>query len=176
MTTTTSMPAWSPPKWLIVVQGVSAIILGILLVLAPGISSVILLQFLALYWLVSGIAELVSLIWDRSHLWWKLLGGIVGVLAGLAVIQHPLWSTILVGATLVTFIGVMGVIYGVSELVRAFSGGGWGAGALGIANVLIGLLLIANPFGAAIGLPLLLGIMAIAGGVAAIGAAWRMSD
>lgn len=176
MTTATTAPTWSPPRWLIVVQGVSAIIIGVLLVLAPGATSVLLLRFLALYWLVSGIAELVSLIWDRSQLWWKLIGGIVAIVAGVAVIEHPLWATILAGATLVSFIGIMGIVYGVTELVRAFSGGGLGAGVLGVANVAIGLLLITNPFGAAIGLPLLLGILAIAGGVAAIGAAMRMSD
>jgi uncharacterized membrane protein HdeD (DUF308 family) len=174
VTEATSMQRWTPPKWLIVVQGVAAIVLGILLLLAPGASSVILLQFLALYWLVSGIAELVSLIWDRTQWGWKLVGGIVGILAGVAVIQHPMWATVLVGTTLVLFIGIMGIVFGISELIRAFSGGGWGAGALGVANIAIGILLITDPFSAAIGLPLLLGILAIIGGAVAIMTAIRM--
>jgi uncharacterized membrane protein HdeD (DUF308 family) len=85
-----------------------------------------------------------------------------------------MWSTVLVGTTLVLFIGIMGIVFGISELIRAFSGGGWGAGALGVANIVIGILLITDPFSAAIALPLLLGIMAIIGGALAIMVAIRM--
>ena len=79
----------APMKWLIVIQGVAGIILGLLLLTAPGISSLVLVQFLAIYWLVSGIIGLVSLIWDRTQWGWKVFGGVLGVVAGTAVLRHP---------------------------------------------------------------------------------------
>jgi uncharacterized membrane protein HdeD (DUF308 family) len=156
------------------VQGVAAIIIGILLVLAPGLSSVVLVQFLAILWLVSGVADLVSLIWDRRQWGWKVLTGVIGIVAGMAIIEHPLWSTILVGTALVVYLGFTGILIGVVAILRAFSGGGWASALLGIANVLIGALLLFNPFGAAIGLPLLIGMLALASGIATIATAWRM--
>ncbi len=138
----------APMKWLIVIQGVAGIILGLLLLTAPGISSLVLVQFLALYWLVSGIIGLVSLIWDRTQWGWKVFGGVLGVVAGTAVLRHPMYATVLVGTTLVVFMGILALVFGVMNLVRAFSaGGGWGMGLLGALDVIIGLLPDRQPAG-----------------------------
>ena len=174
MTVAGRTEGWAPPKWLLIVQGVAAIIIGILLILAPGLSSVVLVQFLAILWLVSGVADLVSLIWDRRQWGWKVLTGVIGIVAGIAIIEHPLWSTLFVGTALVVYLGFTGILIGVVAILRAFSGGGWASALLGIANVLIGALLLFNPFGAAIGLPLLIGMLALLSGIATIATAWRM--
>ena len=164
-----------PMKWLIIIQGVAGILLGIMLLLAPGASTVILVQFLALYWLISGVIGLVSLIWDRSQWGWKVFGGILGIIAGMAVIQHPLYATILVTSTLVIFMGILALVFGVMNLVRAFSaGGGWGLGLLGVVDVVIGLILVFNPLPASIALPVVLGAFILVGGIASIIMAWRM--
>lgn len=166
----------APMKWLIIIQGVAGILLGLMLLLAPGASTVILVQFLAIYWLISGTIGLVSLIWDRSQWGWKVFGGILGIIAGMAVIKHPLYATILVTSTLVIFMGILALAFGVMNLVRAFSaGGGWGLGLLGAVDVVIGLILIFNPLPASIALPVVLGAFILVGGVASIVMAWRMS-
>ena len=165
----------APMKWLIVIQGVAGIILGLLLLTAPGISSLVLVQFLALYWLVSGIIGLVSLIWDRTQWGWKVFGGVLGVVAGTAVLRHPMYATVLVGATLVVFMGILALVFGVMNLVRAFSaGGGWGMGLLGALDVIIGFFLIVNPLAGAAALPIVLGAFILFGGIASIIMAWRM--
>lgn len=165
----------APMKWLIVIQGVAAIVLGLLLLAAPAEGAVILVSFLAVYWLVSGIIGLVSLIWDRSQWGWKVFGGILGVVAGVAVLRHPLWSTVLVGTTLVVFMGILALVFGVMHLVRAFSaGGGWGMGLLGALDIIIGLILLFNPLAGTIALPIVLGAFALVGGIASIVMAWRM--
>ena len=180
MTETASAPQPSlsddlaPLKWLIVIQGVAAILLGLALLTAPGASSVILVQFLAIYWLISGTIGLVSLIWDRSQWGWKLFGGILGIIAGMAVIKHPMYATVLVGTTLVIFMGILALAFGVMQLVRAFSGGGWGMGLLGALDVIIGLFLIFNPLGGAIALPIVLGAFLLVGGIAGTIAAFRI--
>jgi len=165
----------APMKWLIIIQGVAGILLGLMLLLAPGASTVILVQFLALYWLISGIIGLVSLVWDRTQWGWKVFGGILGIIAGMAVIKHPLYATVLVTSTLVIFMGILALAFGVMNLVRAFTaGGGWGLGLLGAVDILIGLVLVFNPLPASIALPVVLGAFILVGGIASIVMAWRM--
>ncbi|HEY7847317.1 MAG TPA: DUF308 domain-containing protein [Candidatus Limnocylindria bacterium] len=184
MTETASTPQTSmaemadelrPMKWLIIIQGVAGILLGLMLLLAPGASTVILIQFLAIYWLISGVIGLTSLIWDRTQWGWKVFGGILGIVAGVAVIRHPMYATVLVVETLVIFMGILALAFGVMNLVRAFTaGGGWGLGLLGAVDVLIGLVLIFNPVPAGIALPIVLGAFILVGGIASIIVAWRM--
>ena len=173
MTSSPMITSVTPPTWLLVIQGIAGILFGLLLVLAPGASSVVLVQFLGIYWLVGGVVGLVSLIWDRSLMVWKILGGVLGLVAGIAIIQHPLWSPILVGTTLVVFFGAIALGFGVTELVRGFGGAGWGAVALGVVDILVGLLLIVDPLAGAIALPLLIGILVLVGGIATPTLAFR---
>jgi uncharacterized membrane protein HdeD (DUF308 family) len=164
-----------PMKWLIIIQGVAGILLGLMLLLAPGASSVILVQFLALYWLISGVIGLVSLVWDRTQWGWKIFGGVLGIIAGVAVIRHPLYATVLVTGTLVVFMGILALAFGVMNLVRAFSGGGgWGLGILGALDIVIGLILVFNALVAALFVPVVLGAFILVGGIASIIMAWRM--
>jgi uncharacterized membrane protein HdeD (DUF308 family) len=62
---------------------------------------------------------------------------------------------------------------GVIALVQAFQGSGWGAGILGVLGILFGLVLIFNPFAAAVGLVWAAGIFGLVGGIALIIAAFR---
>jgi uncharacterized membrane protein HdeD (DUF308 family) len=59
-------------------------------------------------------------------------------------------------------------------MAQGFSGAGWGTGILGILSIIFGLILIVNPFVAAVGLVLLLAGLAIVGGIAAIIFAFRL--
>lgn len=173
MTSTTAVPATSAlrpatPWWVVLLQGIFAAIIGLLLLISPGATLLVLVQLLGFYWLIAGIFGIVSIFIDSSLWGWKLFAGILGILAGFAIIQYPLWSTLLVPATLVIFLGIEGIIIGVLNVIQAFQGGGWGIGILGALSVLFGLVLIANPLLAGATLALLLGIFGIIGGVAAI--------
>jgi uncharacterized membrane protein HdeD (DUF308 family) len=111
---------------------------------------------------------------DSSMWGWKLFSGLIGILAGIAIIQYPLWATILVPTTLVWVFGFFGIIIGVIGLIQAFQGAGWGAGILGVLSILFGLLLITNAFVAALTLPFIFGILGLVGGVAALVVAFQM--
>jgi len=177
MTTTLaeSSEGMSVPWWLVLLEGIAAVIIGILLLTAPGIPMFALVQIIGFFWLLSGIFRIVS-IFVESSLWgWKLLAGIVGVLAGLVVLQHPVWSAVLLPAVYVIILGVQGIILGGAGLVMAFRGGGWGTGVLGVLSILLGLVLLLNPLfiGIAV-LPFVLGAFALLGGILAIVAAFAM--
>ena len=162
------------PWWLVLIQGIAALIIGIFLLTAPVATTFFLIQFLGIYWLIGGIFQIVAIFIDNSAWGWKLFAGILGILAGFAVINHPLWSTVLVPTVLVIILGVQGLITGIIGLISAFKGAGWGAGVLGGLSILFGILLLGSPFIAALALPWVFGIFAVAGGIASIIAAFRL--
>jgi uncharacterized membrane protein HdeD (DUF308 family) len=162
------------PWWMVLIQGIAGIVLGLLLLTAPGATVLVLVQFLGFYWFISGIFNIVSIFIDRAGWVWNLIAGILGILAGLFIIQHPLWSTLLVPATVIIFLGIEGLVIGAIQLYTAFRGGGWGVGILGAISVIFGLLLLFNPIVGAAVLPWALGIFGIAGGIAAVVMAFRL--
>jgi hypothetical protein len=94
--------------------------------------------------------------------------------AGLAVLRHPLWSTVGVPAGLVIIVGFLAMLQGAAGLVVAFLGGGWGMGILSVLGILFGLVLVINPLIGVAALPFILGIFMLIGGVGAVVQAFRM--
>ena len=162
------------PWWLVLLEGIALIILGALLLLKPGMTTIVFVQFLGIYWLVAGIFKIISIFLDRSMWGWKLFAGILGIIAGIIVLQHPVWSPFVVGATLIIILGIQGLIYGAIGLFQAFKGAGWGVGILGAVSILFGIYLLANLQAATLVLPWVVGVLAIVGGIAAIVVAFRI--
>ncbi len=162
------------PWWLVLLQGIAAIIIGVLLLTNPGATVAFLVLVLGFYWLISGIFSIISIFIDKSQWGWKLFMGILGIIAGIIVIQHPLWSTILIPTLTAIVIGVMGIIMGIIGLIQAFQGGGWGVAVLGVLSIIFGILILANPIISAVALVIVLGVFGIIGGILAIVAAFQM--
>jgi len=161
--------------WLALLQGVAAILLGFMLLTDPGATLVALITFLGFYWLITGVLAVVRLFVDKDATWgWSLLIGIIGILAGISVLNHPMLAAVTVPTVLVIIIGVEGLIMGVFELIRGFSGGGAGAFILGIFHVLIGLLLLGRPMAAALAVPLVFGFILLIEGVGLLIWAFRV--
>ena len=97
-----------------------------------------------LTWFIQGIFNLAAIFIDKSQWGWKLFGGVIGVAAGLLVLQNPIASTAVVPAILAIILGLFGLLIGIAALIGAFQGGGWGAGVFGAASIIIGLLLMFN--------------------------------
>jgi uncharacterized membrane protein HdeD (DUF308 family) len=162
------------PWWLVLIEGIAALLIGAFLLAQPAATTLVLVQFLGWYWLIGGILSIVTIFIDSTRWGWKLVSGIIGILAGFVIIQSPLWSAILVPTTLVWVMGIFGIVIGVISLIQAFQGGGWGVGILGALSILFGLFLMFNPLAGALALPFTLGIFGIVGGIAAIIMAFRM--
>ena len=168
MTTTVSKEAPSVPWWLVLLEGIALVILGLLLLTNPAMTTLVLIQFLGIYWLIKGIFMLVSMFIDHSQWGWKLFSGILGIIAGVVILQHPLWSAILVPATLVWLLGFFGIIMGGISIFQTFKGAGWGVGILGVLSIIFGLYLLANTLISTLSLPWVVGLFAIGGGIVAI--------
>jgi uncharacterized membrane protein HdeD (DUF308 family) len=127
-----------------------------------------LITILGAYWFVSGLFALISLVVYRTDAGYKILFGILGIVAGLAILFYPIYGTVIVVSLFVIFIGVWGLLMGFIALFAAFKGGGWGTGIIGILLIIFGCLLLANVFISAAMLPFILGVFGIIGGLAAI--------
>src|SRR5215467_15767175 len=107
--TTVAQPAQSIQQfwWIALLQGISAIIIGALLVVEPADTLLALIPLIGIYWLVIGILSLVRIFIDRSVPWiFSLLTGIIGVLAGIAVLRHPMIAAVMIPTVLVIVLGV----------------------------------------------------------------------
>lgn len=158
----------SPNRWLLLVEGIALLILSFLLFTTPLQSTVLLVRLLGIYWLISGIIGIVWIAFDHNQWGWRLLLGILGILAGLIILEHPLASAFLLPTMIIIVTGSVGVMIGVIALIMAFTGSGWGAAVLGILSIVFGVILIANPVFSAIGLPYVLGAVALVGGVGSL--------
>ena len=154
--------------WLVLLQGICAVILGFLLLTDTGATVATLTILLGIYWFVLGIFDLVSMFSDPAGWGWKLLSGIIGILAGLVLIRHPLWSAAVGTSLLVWVVGVLGLVWGVVAIIRAIAGGGWGMAISGVVSILLGLVLLFHTATTVVVLIYAAGIMLVVGGIAGI--------
>jgi len=126
-----SIPAF--PWWIILVEGIFALIFGLFLVTAPGATSVFLVTVLGFYFLIRGIFSIIEIFIPNIgiHWGWLLFLGILGILVGMVVLRNSLYATVFIGSLVIIFLAVYALIMGILGLISAFMGAGWGAGILG---------------------------------------------
>ena len=163
------------PWWLLLMGGIFNIIIGILLLTNPAKTTLAMAWVLGLFWLIQGIFVLVGMFLDHTAWGWKLFMGILGILAGIAVMRHPVASAVTIPMILVLMLGIQGLIVGAISLVMAFKGGGWGAGILGGLSIFFGLILVLNfaNLGTVAVFIWVVAILALAGGIVQIIQAFR---
>jgi uncharacterized membrane protein HdeD (DUF308 family) len=162
------------PWWLVLVEGIVLALLGLVLLVAPGASLSFLVWLVGIYLLIAGIFRIVGIFLDSSSWGWKLAAAILCLIAGLAILSNPLWSTTLLSTWLVILVGFLAMLQGAAGLIVAFQGGGWGMGALSVLGILFGLFLVINPLIGVATLTLVLAIFMLIGGVGAVVQAFRM--
>ncbi|MET4176866.1 DUF308 domain-containing protein [Bradyrhizobium sp. LA7.1] len=175
MTDTVLLPQRSTIWWIFLLQGFAGIMLGLMLVTQPGATIVALATFLGFYWLITGTLGLVQVFVDRATPWiWSLLSGLVGILAGLFVLRHPLFAAFTVPTMIVIILGIQGLAMGALQIVGGFKGGGLGPIILGVINVLVGLLLLGSPIAASFAVPIVFGVLLLIQGAGLVMLAFRV--
>lgn len=154
------------PWWLVLVQGIITLILGIFLLYSPVETVFVMVTFLGAYWFVSGIIAIASIFGDRTNMGWKLFLGVLGIFAGLLILMYPFYSTVFIPTFLIFIIGFWGIVIGGVNLYLAFTGGGASAAAIGIIAIIFGVILLAQPLTSLRALVFILGIFAVISGIA----------
>ncbi len=154
--------------WIIVVRGVVAIAFGVLALFYPESTAKAIVIVFGIWALADGVMALVSIVTGGGRAWgWLLLEGVLGIAAGVIAFREPaitVFALVLVIAFWSLMIGVL-EISGALQL-RQVPGSGWGwLLAAGIASLIFGILLIANPGIGAATVLVLIGIYAIVVGV-----------
>lgn len=161
--------------WLVLIQGITTLLIGIFLLTDPVLTSRMIVFYISIYWLVTGVLSLVRIFTDRGNTVWKLISGIIGILAGWFLVSNITdGATLVFGIAAVIILGVQGIIMGIFGLVESFQGAGWGPGIIGVISIIIGLMLLGSPLGYALVLPWVIGIFAIVGGIFTIFFAFRL--
>ncbi len=170
--------------WAPLLEGLAAIGFGAALFLQPAITLIVLTTFLGAYWLVDGLFKVVAAFSGQSQerSWWiMLLSGLLGIFAGIIVFGAPLVSTLITQVFLVYMLAVQAIIGGLLSIVWAIRarkeirGEGW-AIAGGILAILLGVVLMSSPLLSVLVLARVTAILAIAGGVALVVAAFQLRN
>ena len=159
--------------WLVLLRGIAVCILGWLLLTRPGITVLIIVQFMGIYWLVDGIFTLARSVKGRKthkNWGWGIFVGILGILAGVVVLSRPLASAILTQLFLVYFLGITAIVSGVTSIVTGFRlrkevKGDWSMFFGGLLWAIFGILLLSSPLMSAVVLIWIVGIFAVVGGI-----------
>ena len=100
--------------WMLLLSGIAGVILGILVFIWPGITSLVLLYLIAAWAIITGIIELVAAF--TTGLGWVLaLAGALSILLGIVLLARPVAGIL----SLVWLIGIYAIIWGVLQIVRA---------------------------------------------------------
>lgn len=163
------------PWWLVLIEGIALAILGALLLFWNTAATwTTLVWILGIYWIIIGIVKLISMFQDHSKWGWKLVLGVLYIIAGLFLVGSPLYGGIVFGYAVILVIGIYAIILGIISLIAAFKGAGWGAGILGAITVILGIWLLMNPGASTLALPWTVGILSLIGGVYLIYMAFKL--
>lgn len=172
-TTTPQSHGWA----LLLLWGLSWIILGLFLVFRPGITAILLVQFMAVFWVVGGVIDLMSGLShaDQPGRGWRIFGGILGAVAGVILIVHPILGTIVTIAFQYFLLAFAAIVVGVINMFGGFKPTlSWGGSLLGLVQVILGIFLVTHPMMGMLAYVPTLGCIIIVGGIVTIVAAFRV--
>jgi uncharacterized membrane protein HdeD (DUF308 family) len=107
------------PRWLLLLEGVVSILAGLVAFVYPGLTAIALLYLVAVWAVVTGLAEVATAIRLRQEIqgeWALIFGGILSVLFGVLLAVLPGVGIL----SLIWLIGAYAVVFGVLLLIAAF--------------------------------------------------------
>ncbi|HZZ29619.1 MAG TPA: HdeD family acid-resistance protein [Pirellulales bacterium] len=104
--------------WLLLLAGIMGIMIGVFTFARPGVAALVLVMYIGLRAIISGILEIVFAIRLRKHVegeWLFVVAGVLSMLFGLALIVWPIAGI----EAVVWLIGVYAIAGGAMQLVLA---------------------------------------------------------
>lgn len=164
--------------WLFLLRGVAAVAFGVLTLLWPGATLVVLMAFIAAYALVDGIVALVYAfrlrpLFDR---WWMLLiQGVISAAFGVLAILHPDLSIAYIVVSVALWMLVAGLVQFLLARVQKSMGGSgrWGMVG-GVLSLALAVAAVAYPRVTVAAVVLLIAWFALAMGIVQLVVAFRV--
>jgi uncharacterized membrane protein HdeD (DUF308 family) len=106
-------------RWLLVLEGLVGVIIGVITFFAPGITAVGLLYYIGAWAIVTGIFKVVAAIQLRQVInneWLLIFGGILSLLFGVLVFIYPGASAL----SILWLIGIYAVVFGATTVALGF--------------------------------------------------------
>ncbi|GCE08503.1 DUF308 domain-containing protein [Dictyobacter aurantiacus] len=128
--------------WVVMIQGIIAIILGLLVLLAPFKLSTLLVRLLGAYLFISGILLFFNMIRARSYPKFKIIVACLGIIAGLLLMIFRIWSLSVLPPAVFLLGSILGIIYGVSEIVHGSRAKEWDDIGVGVLSTIVGIILL----------------------------------
>lgn len=134
----------------LILRGIAAVLFGLLLLIWPGISLIVLFTLFGIFAFVDGIVAIVSAVAtpEGRKRWWALLiAGLAGIAAGIVTFSYP-------GKTLVVMlyiIAIWAIVTGIFHVIAAIMGHNvvisnrWLWALSGALSILFGILLMTYP-------------------------------
>ena len=165
--------------WLVLLQGVLSVVLGVLALAMPGVTLGALILLWGLFALLNGVVDVVHAIGaagsHKSWWAWQLAGGLIGILAGLAILRWPGLSALVVLYLVAIWAIMMGLVRVVGSIAdHEMLPHAWLVALAGVVSVLFGIAMFAWPVAGLLTLVYLVGIYAIVFGVIACVIAFRL--
>jgi uncharacterized membrane protein HdeD (DUF308 family) len=163
---------------MVALRGIAAILFGVLALLLPGITLLVLVLLFGGYAIVDGVLNVVAALRGRAgkRAWWALLlEGLVSVAAGVVTFAIPGLTALM----LVYVIGAWAMITGVLEIVAAIRlrkeiTNEWWLVLSGALSVVFGVLVMIAPGAGALTMVLWIGAYSIVFGALLLGLAFRL--
>jgi uncharacterized membrane protein HdeD (DUF308 family) len=112
-----------PSRLWTIVRGVLAVLAGVFVfanpVLVAGLTATFVVSVIGVLAIISGVLEIIAAIQDRKEIegeGWLILGGVLLVLIGIALLATPL----LFGLSMVRILGILAIISSIATIVFAF--------------------------------------------------------
>jgi len=105
--------------WLIALEGVAGIILGLLTFRSPDVTALVLLTFIAVWSIITGIFAIVTAVQLRKVIaneWLMILSGVVSIIFGALLIVQPGPGAL----SIVWLLGAYALLFGILTLMLSF--------------------------------------------------------
>jgi len=109
------VPRW----WVLLIEGIVGILIGILTFFSPAVTALALLYLIAVWAIITGILEIAAAFSMRRALvleWTLAIAGILSILLGILLAIQPASGILAV----VWIIGIYAIVFGVLLIIRAF--------------------------------------------------------
>jgi uncharacterized membrane protein HdeD (DUF308 family) len=157
--------------WLPLAFGLCAIVLGVLLLVLPGITALVLVVVMGVYWLIEGVFDVILALVHRAPRWgWRLASGIISAIAGLFILAYPIMGTLLTVVLLFWVLVIGAIVSGILNIIHGLQAAprSWWTVLLGVLKIVLAVLLLEDPLAGTLALVPVLGLLAIVNGIVAI--------